>query len=153
MPYIAPQGKWAKERWGVLSWWAQSLICITCIVQLLLLYVYHGMQYYVISKYAVLIKTQMYKYDFTQGLFILQNWCHGSSSDLVIQREIWNFGQFLTLGVWGPSYLSLIMPISWLLMPWLLASPGRQQPWYWLVLVLDGGRISSHLCHVIVEEW
>ena len=24
------------------------------------------------------------------------------------------------------------MPISWLLMPWLLTSPGHQQPWYWL---------------------
>ena len=38
----------------------------------------------------------------------------------------------LRLSMWGPSYLGLIRSISWLLMPWLLASPGHQQPWYWL---------------------
>ena len=32
----------------------------------------------------------------------------------------------------GPSYLGLTRSISWLLMPWLLTSPGYQQPWYWL---------------------
>ena len=31
-----------------------------------------------------------------------------------------------------PGYPGLIRPISLLLMPWLLASPGHQQPWYWL---------------------
>ena len=35
----------------------------------------------------------------------------------------------LTLNVWGPN---LTRSISWLLMPWLLASPEHQQPWYWL---------------------
>ena len=35
-----------------------------------------------------------------------------------------------TLNVRGPSYLGLTRSISWLLMPWLLASPGHQQPWY-----------------------
>ena len=30
------------------------------------------------------------------------------------------------------SYLGLTRSISWLLMPWLLTSPGHQQPWYWL---------------------
>ena len=36
--------------------------------------------------------------------------------------------------------------ISWLLMPWLLTSPGHQQPWYWLCRVcscLIWGRIST----------
>ena len=37
----------------------------------------------------------------------------------------------LTLNVRGPSYLGLSRSISWLLMPWLLTSPGHQQPWYW----------------------
>ena len=36
----------------------------------------------------------------------------------------------LTLNVRGPSHLSLTRSISWLLMPWLLTSPGHQQPWY-----------------------
>ena len=30
--------------------------------------------------------------------------------------------------------------ISWLLMPWLLALPGHQQPWYWLCRALSTGR-------------
>ena len=34
----------------------------------------------------------------------------------------------LTVNVRGPSYLGLTRSISWLLMPWLLASPGHQQP-------------------------
>ena len=31
-----------------------------------------------------------------------------------------------------PSYLGLTWSISWLLMSWLLTSPGHQQKWYWL---------------------
>ena len=38
----------------------------------------------------------------------------------------------LTLSVRGPSYYGLVRTISWLLMPWLLTSPGHQQLWYWL---------------------
>ena len=33
----------------------------------------------------------------------------------------------LTLNVRGPSYLGLTRSISWLLMPWLITSPGHQQ--------------------------
>ena len=46
------------------------------------------------------------------------------------------WGNVLTLNVRGPSYLCLIRSISWLLMPWLLTSPGYQQPWYWLLHIL-----------------
>ena len=35
----------------------------------------------------------------------------------------------LTLNVRGPSYLGSSRSISWLLMPWLLTSPGHQQLW------------------------
>ena len=28
--------------------------------------------------------------------------------------------------------MSVLLGISWLLMPWILSSPGHQQPWYWL---------------------
>ena len=39
---------------------------------------------------------------------------------------------YLTLNVWGgPCYLGLTKSISWLLLPWLLTSPGHQQPWSW----------------------
>ena len=36
--------------------------------------------------------------------------------------------QGLTLNVRGPSYIGLTKSISWLLIPWLLMSPGHQQP-------------------------
>ena len=57
----------------------------------------------------------------------------------------------------GPSYLSLTRSISWLLMPWLLTSPGHQQPWYWLCRI---GRFLSYmrkdfnyLRRINVEKW
>ena len=63
----------------------------------------------------------------------------------------------LTLNVRGPSYLGLSRSISWLLMHWLLTSPGHQQPWYWLCTI---GRFWSYLrkdfnyLHRInVEKW
>ena len=63
----------------------------------------------------------------------------------------------LTLNMWGPSYLGLTRSISWLLMPWLLTSPGHQQPWYWLCRI---GRFLSYLSkdfnylrHINVEKW
>ena len=49
-----------------------------------------------------------------------------------------------TLSVQGPSYLCLIGSISFLLMPWLLTSPGHQRPWYWLCeIYLTRGRIPT----------
>ena len=63
----------------------------------------------------------------------------------------------LTLNVREPSYLSLTRSKSWLMMPWLLASPGHRQPWYWLFRI---GRSMSYLrkdfnylCHINVIEW
>ena len=66
------------------------------------------------------------------------------------QRTVfWTFFQHaLTLNVRGPSYLDLTRSIRWLLMPWLLMSPGHQQPWYWLCRIsrsgLTWGRILTH---------
>ena len=64
---------------------------------------------------------------------------------------------WLTLNVRGPSYLGLTRSISWLLMPWLLTSPGLQQPWYWLCRI---GRFLSYLrkdfnylSHINLEKW
>ena len=69
----------------------------------------------------------------------------------------WYFFRNFTLNVWGLSYLGLTRSVSWLLMPWLLASPGDQSPWYWPCGV---GRSVSYLrkdfnyqCHIKVEEW
>ena len=67
------------------------------------------------------------------------------------------FHSFLTLNVRGPNYLGLTRSISWLLMPWLLTSPGHQQPWYWLYRIcrfLSYLRKNfKYLCHINVEEW
>ena len=63
----------------------------------------------------------------------------------------------LTLNVRGPSYLGLTRSISWLLMPWLLTSPGHQQPCYWLCRI--GMFLSylrkefNYLRRINVEEW
>ena len=64
---------------------------------------------------------------------------------------------YLTLKMRGPSYPGMIMSVSCLLMPWLLASPGHHQQWYWLCKI---GRYLpyttkdfNHLCHVNIEEW
>ena len=47
--------------------------------------------------------------------------------------------------------------ISWLLMPWLLTSPGHQQPWYWLCRIRRSRsylrKDFKYLCHINVEEW
>ena len=59
--------------------------------------------------------------------------------------------------MWGSSDLDLIGSLSWLLMPWLLASPGYQQPWYWLCEIGRSWSFrrknSNCLCQVHVDEW
>ena len=63
----------------------------------------------------------------------------------------------LTLIARGPSYLGLTRSISWLLMPWLLTSPGYQQPWYWLYRICRSfsylRKDFEYLCHINAEEW
>ena len=62
-----------------------------------------------------------------------------------------------TLNVRGQSYLGLTRSISWLLMPWLLTSPGHQQPWYWLCRICRPfsylRKDFKYLCQINVEEW
>ena len=61
----------------------------------------------------------------------------------------------LTLNVRGPSYLGLTRSISWLLMPWLLTSPGHQQPWYWLCRICSSWSYMrkdfKYPCHINVD--
>ena len=69
----------------------------------------------------------------------------------------WKVYKMLTLKVRGPSYLGLTRSISWLLVPWLLASPGHQQPWYWLCKISKSWSYMrndfNYLWHVSVGEW
>ena len=99
-------------------------------------------------------------------------WASAYCSDMILGRFIWfNLPTsiytifdisdskilVLTHNMQGLSYLSLTRSISWLLMPWLLASPGHQHPSYWLRRI--GESLSyrrndfNNLCHVILEEW
>ena len=61
----------------------------------------------------------------------------------------------LTLNVRGPSYLGLTRSVSWLLMPWLLTSPGQEQPWYWLCWICTSWsylrKDFKYMCHINVE--
>ena len=61
----------------------------------------------------------------------------------------------LTLHVRGTSYLGLNRSILWLLMPWLLTSPGHQQPWYWLCRICRSWsylrKDFKYLCQINVE--
>ena len=61
----------------------------------------------------------------------------------------------LTLNVRGPGFLGLTRSISWLLMPWLLTSPGHQQPWYWLCKICRCWsylkKVFKYLCQINVE--
>ena len=63
----------------------------------------------------------------------------------------------LNLSMQGPRYLGLMRSISWLLMPWLLALSGHQQPWYWLCEISKSlsymRKDSNYLCYVSAEEW
>ena len=79
------------------------------------------------------------------------------------------FGFEFELGIFSRWYVEVdlkhlmyvfrlqIVNKSWLLMPWLLVSPGHQQPWYWLC---DVGRSLSYsrkdfncLHRLILDGW
>ena len=74
---------------------------------------------------------------------------------LLCQRFSWLHCLILTLNLWAPSYLGLTRSLSWLLMPWLLTSPGHQQPWYWLCRIGKSlsylWKDSNYMCHINVE--
>ena len=57
----------------------------------------------------------------------------------------------------GQSNLGLTSSISWLLMPWLLTSPGHQHPWYWPCRIGRSlpyfRKYFNYMCHVNEEEW
>ena len=90
--------------------------------------------------------------------------CHLNFTKVYSQMSTWQsvgigVGCNLTLDVRGRSYLSLTSRrwISWLLMPWLLKSPGHQQQWYWLYRICRSFSYLRNdfkcLCQINVEEW
>ena len=62
----------------------------------------------------------------------------------------------LTLLVVKLEHCGRIKSIPWLLMPWLLASPGHQQPWYWLsdkCILAYLWRLIPITYAICVEKW
>ena len=54
-------------------------------------------------------------------------------------NNIFQEKQQLILVVLKLAYSRRTRSMPWLLMPWILASPGHQQPWYWLRYVASTG--------------
>ena len=68
--------------------------------------------------------------------------------------EIITKSRLLTLNVRGPSSLGLTRSIPWLLMPWLLTSPGQQQPWYWLCRICRSwSYVRKDLSTCVISMW
>ena len=80
---------------------------------------------------------------------------------MILQKHVLSFkcNDFLRMANLKAISFSatLTRSLSWLLMPWLLASPGHQQPWYWLCRIgrsLSYSRRSfNYLSLISVEEW
>ena len=86
-----------------------------------------------------------------------------------IQVMIWNVNASLivykrfimtrvNLTMWVPVCPRQTRTISWLLMAWLLVSPGHQQSWYWsykMGMLLSSLRVGLHnlSCFSFVETW
>ena len=98
-------------------------------------------------------KTSGYREFITGPMSFYHQFCqYALFSVLIFDILILNMGDQI---MWFNIYI--VETISWMLMPWLLASPGHQQPWYWLCGI---GRSLScmrkdfiYLCHINVEQW
>ena len=89
--------------------------------------------------------TSMYEQivaDFTYAIYLIAfSWVIMSFFNSCIFKDPYN-NTLITLNMRGPSYLGLTRSISWLLMLWLLVSPGHPEQWYWLCRI---GRSLSYL--------
>ena len=86
----------------------------------------------------------------------IKGWLNNhEAGDLRRYRAHYDVTVMLTLNVRGLSYLGLTRSISWLLMLWLLTSPGHQQPWYWLCRICRSWsylrKDFKYLCYISVE--
>ena len=72
----------------------------------------------------------------------------------LLTTDVCLYVQALGTYVRWPSYLGSPRSLSCLLMPWLLTSPGHQQPWHWLCRIsrsgLTWGRI---LTTCVISMW
>ena len=74
-----------------------------------------------------------------------------------ILRNQWINSQLTLLGL-KPEYSGQNSSIPWLLMSWLLVSPGHQQLWLWQCRIksclssMRSRKSFKHLCHLIVDQ-
>ena len=78
------------------------------------------------------------------------------SYDILKLEEMWHMHWgYLTLPVLKLEYFWWTMSIPCLLMPWFLASPGHQQPWYWICVINESlpstRKYFSELHHINIE--
>ena len=82
------------------------------------------------------------------------SWCHcywGAGIMIMKSRE--KYFLIITFLVLVPKYSGITRSITWLLMSWLIASPGHQQPWYWLCRInrsLSCMRKDFNYCTILV---
>ena len=158
-----------------LQWWLSSCCChddpkaITAIINYIVVVMW-------CDGHITVITTSLSKiYQTTLIMGYLMKWwnCwhHGGDHTVDILQPAFpnTFPKYYVFGFWclwitlltlnerGPSYLGLTSSISWLLMSWLLSSPGHHQPWCWLCRISRSLAYWSQdfkcLCHINVEEW
>ena len=75
--------------------------------------------------------------------------------DILLQK--YGIQLHVTLLLLRPEYSGITRSIPWLLMPWLLLSPGHQQSWYWLctmwTFLSSLGVNIRNLWHFNVKQW
>ena len=82
-----------------------------------------------------------------------ENISHTYISMILIQITAESSLTFLAL---KSEHSRIIMSIPWLLMPWLIASPGHQQLWYWICRMkwfLSSTRKDFNYLHHLSEKW
>ena len=62
----------------------------------------------------------------------LENRCQSKRPQLYSSNTLFNTIFLSTLLVVKRVYFARSSLVLWLLMPWLIASPGHQQPWHWI---------------------
>ena len=76
---------------------------------------------------------------------------------LIIHSRSWFASNYisisLTLSTHRTTKVYKTDPISWLMMPWLLVSPGHHQTWYWHITVFLGGKGSIIYIKSIVRNY
>ena len=142
-----------KLFFGIIKLWHDIFLLIACLPSNIEVFFYAYLRQWAVHKWS---RHRLSVY-LAPRHYLTQHWliAHGTKGN----KRRWNKNKIfvLTLSMRGPSYLGLTRSISWLLMPWLLGSPGHQQPWYRLCEIGKSWSYTrkdfNYLWHISVEEW